>query len=71
VFNKKSGSAIDNQPVGKSGGMQDIIYGLVNVRSEGKHLLFAVRNEGNKSWAYETIEADEIKSAAVTHINFA
>jgi len=51
--------------------MQDIIYGLVNVRSEGKHLLFAVRNEGNKSWAYETIEADEIKSAAVTHINFA
>jgi hypothetical protein len=43
--------------------MRQIIYGLVNVRTDGKRLLIAVRNEGNQSWAYETIEPDEIQRA--------
>jgi beta-lactamase superfamily II metal-dependent hydrolase len=70
VFNKKSDSAIDNQPVSKFRGMQGIIYGLVNVRSDGKRLLFAVRNEGNKSWAYETIEESDIEKAVTSNIEF-
>ena len=70
VFNKKSDSAIDNQPVSKFRGMKGIIYGLVNVRSDGKRLLFAVRNEGNKSWAYKTIDESDIEKAVTANIEF-
>ncbi len=69
VFDTKSDTAIDNQPVNMLRGMQGIIYGLVNVRSDGKRLLFAVRNEGNSSWAYETIEKDEIETAVDVNID--
>jgi hypothetical protein len=50
--------------------MKGIVYGLVNVRTDGKRLLFAVRNEGNSSWAYETIEEDEIATAVEAKIEF-
>jgi beta-lactamase superfamily II metal-dependent hydrolase len=70
VIDKDSSSALDNQPVDKLRVMQGIIYGLVNIRSDGKRLLFAVRNEGNKSWAYETIEDDEIQTAVTSKIDF-
>ena len=43
--------------------MQRLIFGLVNVRSDGKRLLFAVRNEGNASWSYEVMEASDIEQA--------
>lgn len=70
VFDTKSDYATDNQPLNRLRGMQGIIYGLVNVRSDGKRLLFAVRNEGNSSWAYETIEEDEINTAVKAKIDF-
>jgi hypothetical protein len=70
VFDKDSGSAKDNQPANKLRGMKGIVYGLVNVRTDGKRLLFAVRNEGNSSWAYETIEEDEIATAVEAKIEF-
>ena len=71
VIDKDSSNAIDNQPLDKLRVMQGIIYGLVNIRSDGNRLLFAVRNEGNKSWAYETIEDDEIQTAVSSKIDFA
>ena len=71
VIDKDSTNAIDNQPLDKLRVMQGIIYGLVNIRSDGKRLLFAVRNEANKSWAYETIEDDEIQTAVSSKIDFA
>jgi hypothetical protein len=50
-------------PVWGAKAMHSLIYGLVNVRTDGKRLLFAVRNEGNASWSYETLEPDDIASA--------
>ncbi len=50
-------------PIPNTKVLRNIIYGLVNVRTDGKRLLFAVRNEGNHSWSYETIEREEIESA--------
>jgi len=70
VFDTRSNNAADNQPANLFRGMQGVIYGLVNVRSDGNRLLFAVRNEGNSSWAYETIEEDEIDTAVEATINF-
>jgi len=63
ILNRYSDDAKDFPPVPAVKVMRQIIYGLVNVRSDGKRLLFAVRNEGNQSWAYETIEAEEIARA--------
>ena len=63
VLDRNSGDARDFPPLPASRVLRDLIYGLVNVRTDGKRLLFAVRNEGNRSWAYETIEADEIATA--------
>lgn len=63
VLHRKPEEARDLPPISAAKVMRSIIYGLVNVRSDGKRILVAVRNEGNASWAYETIEADEIKKA--------
>lgn len=63
VLNRNSDDGKDFPPVPAAKVMRQIIYGLVNVRADGKRLLFAVRNEGNNSWAYETIELDEIERA--------
>ena len=34
-----------------------IIYGLVNVRTDGKKILCATRDEKNKSWEIETFQS--------------
>ena len=34
-----------------------IIYGLVNVRTNGKKILIAVRSEKGHKWDYETFES--------------
>ena len=47
---------MDMAPLSTSRVMRHVVYGLVNVRTDGKRLLFAVRNEGNHSWASETLE---------------
>ena len=63
VLDRQSDQARDQPPVPDARVMNRIIYGLVNVRTNGERLLFAVRNEGNHSWAYETLEPDEIAGA--------
>ena len=63
VLDRSSKSAADFPPVPAARVMRKLIYGLVNVRTDGKRLLFAVRNEGNASWAYEVMEADQIAGA--------
>lgn len=63
VLDRQSDDAQDVPPVQTAKVLRHIIYGLVNVRTDGERLLFAVRNEGDYSWAYETIEADEIATA--------
>lgn len=63
VLNRNSTDARDHPPLPDTRALRNLIYGLVNVRTDGKRLLFAVRNEGNHSWAYETIEDEEIESA--------
>ena len=63
ILNRYSEDAKDFPPASGARVMKQIIYGLVNVRTDGRRLLIAVRNEGNQSWAYETIEPDEIQRA--------
>ncbi len=63
VIDRDSEDARDMPPIPNTKVLRNIIYGLVNVRTDGKRLLFAVRNEGNHSWSYETIEREEIESA--------
>ncbi len=45
-----------------------LVYGLVNVRTDGKRLLFALREESGNDWGIETMEEDEIAAAAA--LNF-
>jgi hypothetical protein len=63
ILDRKSKDSHDLRPVAQTKVMRDIVYGLVNVRTDGRRLLFAVRNEGNASWSYETMEPEEIASA--------
>jgi beta-lactamase superfamily II metal-dependent hydrolase len=63
VLDRDSAAAPDLPPAAAVRAMRTLIYGLVNVRTDGKRLLFAVRNEGNHSWAIETIEDTEIATA--------
>lgn len=63
VLDRDSAAARDLPPAPSLKAMRSLIYGLVNVRTDGKRLLFAVRNEGNHSWAIETMEGDEIDGA--------
>jgi beta-lactamase superfamily II metal-dependent hydrolase len=63
ILDRDSEDAKDVPPVPDTKVMRHIIYGLVNVRTDGKRLFFAVRNEGNHSWAYETMEPEEIATA--------
>jgi len=63
VLDRKSKSSDAQQPVSAARVLHDVIYGLVNVRTDGKRLLFAVRNEGDHSWSFETIEEADIDAA--------
>lgn len=63
VLDRDSTDAGDQPPLPDTRALSDLIYGLVNVRTDGKRLLFAVRNEGNHSWAFETMEDAEIDTA--------
>jgi beta-lactamase superfamily II metal-dependent hydrolase len=65
VLDHESSAASDMPPADRTRVMSKMIYGLVNVRTDGHRLLFAVRNEGNHSWALETMETDEIETAYV------
>lgn len=40
-----------------------LVYGLVNVRTDGKRLFFALREESGSGWSIETIEDAEIAAA--------
>jgi hypothetical protein len=40
-----------------------LVYGLVNVRTDGHRLLFALREESGMDWGIEAIEAAEIAAA--------
>ena len=53
----------DNQPLRTALVASKLVYGLVNIRTDGHRLLFAIRNEADKSWQIETIEASEIATA--------
>lgn len=44
--------------------VRGLTYGLVNVRTDGHRLFFAVREESGTDWAIEVIEAEEIERAA-------
>lgn len=44
--------------------VRGLTYGLVNVRTDGTRLLFAVREESGPDWAVEVIEGHEIETAA-------
>lgn len=63
VLSRDSGEPGDLPPASGLRAMRSLVYGLVNVRTDGERLLFAVRNERNYSWAYETMETDEIDAA--------
>jgi beta-lactamase superfamily II metal-dependent hydrolase len=45
--------------------VRGLTYGLVNVRTDGKRVLFAVREESGTDWAIEVLEEAEIEAAAV------
>lgn len=40
-----------------------LVYGLVNVRTDGKKLLFAIREESGNDWGVETISAEDVRRA--------
>ena len=63
LLDRKSESGYDQPPASCARVLRDVIYGLVNVRTDGKRLLFAVRNEGDHTWALETMEEEEIDRA--------
>ena len=63
VLDSSTKTGYDFPPVWGAKVMHHLIYGLVNVRTDGHRLLFAVRNEGNSTWATEKMEADEIDTA--------
>lgn len=44
--------------------VRGLTYGLVNVRTDGKRLLFALREESGSDWAVEVIEEAEIAQAS-------
>ena len=66
VLDTASDQFADNQPLARALVASKLVYGLVNIRTDGHRLLLAVRNESDKSWQIETIEPDEI-AAAVTY----
>lgn len=63
VLDRDSGEPRDLPPASGLRAMRSLVYGLVNVRTDGERLLFAVRNERDASWAIETMEKDEIEGA--------
>ncbi len=63
ILDADSSRGSDMPPAHKARVMSNMIYGLVNVRTDGHRLLYAVRNEGNFTWAFETMEADEINAS--------
>lgn len=63
IFDRDGTSGKDMIPMAGVRAVKGIVYGLVNVRTDGHRLLFAVRNEGNQSWSMETLEPDEIDRA--------
>jgi len=63
VLDRGSKRGDDQPPASAARVLRDVIYGLVNVRTDGERLLFAVRNEGDHSWSLETIEEAEIDKA--------
>ena len=56
-------AASSMQPVQHARVMERLVYGLVNVRTDGHRLLFAIRNEGNATWSTEVIEPEHIARA--------
>lgn len=63
VFDRKSARGSDFPPLPTVKAVRGVVYGLVNARTDGRKLLLAVRNEGDRSWAYETLKAKEIERA--------
>ncbi|MCA9279256.1 MAG: hypothetical protein H6815_08140 [Phycisphaeraceae bacterium] len=63
VFDHDSPAASAYPPIAGVRAVRGVVYGLVNVRTDGERVLFAVRNEGNKSWAGETLEPDDFQRA--------
>ncbi len=53
----------ENQPLASALIVDNLVYGLVNIRTDGRRLLFAVRNESDATWQIETLEANEIDGA--------
>jgi hypothetical protein len=51
VLDRDSAAAPDLPPAPAVRAMRSLVYGLVNVRTDGKRLLFAVRNERNHTWS--------------------
>jgi len=49
VLDRSSRSRYDQPPASAAPVLRDVIYGLVNVRTDGKRLLFATRDEGDHS----------------------
>lgn len=63
VLDRDSAAAPDLPPAPAVRAMRSLVYGLVNVRTDGKRLLFAVRNERNHTWSIEVMEEAEIATA--------
>lgn len=63
VFDRDGDEPADQPPLPAIRAARGIIYGLVNVRTDGERVLFAVRNEGNHSWAYEVLEPEDFQRA--------
>lgn len=63
VLDTASSSFRDNQPLADALVVDKLVYGLVNIRTDGQRLLFAVRNESDSTWQIETLEAAEIDGA--------
>jgi hypothetical protein len=63
VFDRDSHRADAQPPLPAVRAIRGVIYGLVNVRTDGRRVMFAVRNEGNRSWAAETLEAEDFERA--------
>ena len=53
----------ENQPLADALIVDNLVYGLVNIRTDGHRLLFAVRNESDATWQIETLEPADIDTA--------
>lgn len=63
VLNNRPKSAFDLPRLDKATTVRGLVYGLINVRTDGETLFFAAMEEKGKDWSVTTLDDGQISSA--------